>query len=170
VVRVPRLRIGAKPPKRYQRRRSGHDQALDRLAAAFATLGLRWLHRLIGREELRDLAVGQIALSSSLGSPRTSPGELTIARTAADTSLRLAACSIAASESRYRSMTTHSDWSTEVGVILQRSGVLGPHELHRLSGQALVFVDLALMDLEPSDTQKLTQCSVSILLQSHPVS
>jgi hypothetical protein len=60
VVRVPRLRIGAKPPKRYQRRRSGHDQALDRLAAAFATLGLRWLHRLIGREELRDLAVGQI--------------------------------------------------------------------------------------------------------------
>ena len=29
--------------------------------------------------------------------------------------------------------------------------VLGPHDLHRLSGQALVFVDLALMDLEPSD-------------------
>jgi hypothetical protein len=44
----------------------------------------------------------------------------------------------------------------EVGVVLQRSGVLGPHDLHRLSGQALELVELAFVELEPSDTQKLT--------------
>src|SRR4029453_17708630 len=47
----------------------------------------------------------------------------------------------------------------EVGVVLQRSGVLGPHDLHRLSGQALELLELALVELEPSDTQKLTHGS-----------
>ena len=43
----------------------------------------------------------------------------------------------------------------EVGVVLQRSGVLGPHNLHRLSGQALELVELAFVELESSDTQEL---------------
>src|SRR4029453_5851767 len=51
----------------------------------------------------------------------------------------------------------------EVGVVLQRSGVLGPHDLHRLSGQALELLELALVELEPSDTQKLTHGSTSRL-------
>ena len=41
----------------------------------------------------------------------------------------------------------------EVGVELQRSGVLGPHDLHRPSGQALVLVELAFVELESSDTR-----------------
>ena len=40
----------------------------------------------------------------------------------------------------------------EVGVVLQRSSVLGPHDLHRLSGQALELVELAFVDLESGDT------------------
>jgi hypothetical protein len=47
----------------------------------------------------------------------------------------------------------------EVDVVLQRSGVLGPRDLHRLSGQALELVDIALVKLESSDSHKLTQCS-----------
>jgi hypothetical protein len=47
----------------------------------------------------------------------------------------------------------------EVDVVLQRAGVLGPHDLHRLSGQAFELVDIALLKLEPSDTHKLTHCS-----------
>ena len=46
----------------------------------------------------------------------------------------------------------------EVRVVLQRSSVLGPHELHRLSGQALVLVELAFGNPESSDTQGLTHC------------
>jgi hypothetical protein len=47
----------------------------------------------------------------------------------------------------------------EVNVVLQRSGVLGPNDLHALSGQALEVLELALVKLEPSDTLKLTHCS-----------
>jgi hypothetical protein len=47
----------------------------------------------------------------------------------------------------------------EVDVVLQGSGLLGPHDLHALSGQALELLELALVKLEPSDTQKLTHCS-----------
>ncbi len=41
----------------------------------------------------------------------------------------------------------------EVDVVLQRSAVLGPHDLHGLSGQAFELLDLALVELEPSDTE-----------------
>src|SRR5207249_8915450 len=47
----------------------------------------------------------------------------------------------------------------EVGVELQRSAVLGPHDLHGLSGQALVLLDLALVELEASDAYNLTHGS-----------
>jgi hypothetical protein len=47
----------------------------------------------------------------------------------------------------------------EVDVVLQRAGVLIPHDLHGLSGQALELLELALVKLEPSDTQKLTHGS-----------
>jgi hypothetical protein len=47
----------------------------------------------------------------------------------------------------------------EVNVVLQRSGVLGPHDLHALSGQALELLELALVKLESSDALKLTHCS-----------
>jgi hypothetical protein len=47
----------------------------------------------------------------------------------------------------------------EVGVVLQRACVLGPHDLHGLSGQALELLDLALVKLESNDTLKLTHCS-----------
>jgi hypothetical protein len=41
-----------------------------------------------------------------------------------------------------------------------RSGVLGPHDLHGLSGQALELLELAhLVKLEPPDALKLTHCS-----------
>jgi hypothetical protein len=38
--------------------------------------------------------------------------------------------------------------------VLQRSGVLGPHHHHRLSGQALELVELAFVKLESSDTHE----------------
>jgi hypothetical protein len=36
----------------------------------------------------------------------------------------------------------------EVGVVLQRSDVLGPHDFHGLSGQAFEFLELAVVKLE----------------------
>src|SRR6202035_2403719 len=45
----------------------------------------------------------------------------------------------------------------EVDLVLQRSGVLGPHDVHDLRGQALELLDLPLAKLEPSDTLYLTQ-------------
>ena len=47
----------------------------------------------------------------------------------------------------------------EVDRVLQRSGVLGPGDLHGLSRQALELLELALVKLEPSDAQQLTHCS-----------
>ena len=44
----------------------------------------------------------------------------------------------------------------EVNVVLQRAGVLGPHDLHALSGQALELLELVLVKLESSDALKLT--------------
>jgi hypothetical protein len=35
----------------------------------------------------------------------------------------------------------------QVNLVLQRPGVLGPHDLHGLNGQALEFLELALMNL-----------------------
>src|SRR5919204_3830612 len=49
----------------------------------------------------------------------------------------------------------------EVGVVLQRSGVLGLDDLHGLSGQALEILELALVDLEPTDTHQFTHGSAS---------
>ena len=54
----------------------------------------------------------------------------------------------------------------EVDLVLQGSGVLGPHDLHALRRQALELLDLALVKLEPSDTLKLTHCSASSLWRS----
>ncbi len=45
----------------------------------------------------------------------------------------------------------------EVDLILQRSGVFGPHDVHGLRRQALELLDLPLVKLEPSDTFYLTQ-------------
>src|SRR5215217_1032375 len=47
----------------------------------------------------------------------------------------------------------------EVSVVLQRAGVLGPHDLHAPSGQALELLELTLVKLEPNDTLKLTHGS-----------
>jgi hypothetical protein len=40
----------------------------------------------------------------------------------------------------------------DVDAVLQRAGVLGPHDLHASSGQALELLDLALVELGSSDT------------------
>ena len=77
-----------------------------------------------------------------------------------DRSRRFSQCSMAAAESLYRSMTRALGLVVvEVGVELQRSAVLGPHDLHGLSGQALVLLDLALVELEASDAYDLTHGS-----------
>ena len=47
----------------------------------------------------------------------------------------------------------------EVDLVLQRPGVLGPHDLHALSGQALELLELALVKREPGDALKLAHCS-----------
>ena len=47
----------------------------------------------------------------------------------------------------------------EVDVVLQRSGVLGPHDLQALSGQALELLEFALVELESNDSLKLTHGS-----------
>jgi hypothetical protein len=47
----------------------------------------------------------------------------------------------------------------EVNVVFQCAGVLGPHDLHALSGQALELLELALVKLESSDALKLTHGS-----------
>ena len=47
----------------------------------------------------------------------------------------------------------------EVDLVSQRAGVLRPHDLHGLSGQALELLALALVKLESSDTLKLTHRS-----------
>src|SRR5207237_9268813 len=44
----------------------------------------------------------------------------------------------------------------EVGVVLQRAGVLRAHDLHRLSRESLDLLDLALVKLEPHDPEELT--------------
>src|SRR5262249_42564775 len=47
----------------------------------------------------------------------------------------------------------------EVDLVLQRPGVLGPYDLHGLSGQALELLELAVMKPEPTDPLKLTHFS-----------
>ena len=67
---------------------------------------------------------------------------------------------MAASESLYRSMMDALGLVVvEIRVVLQGAGILRPYDLHRLRGQALVLVDLALVDPESSDTQQLTHDS-----------
>jgi hypothetical protein len=44
----------------------------------------------------------------------------------------------------------------EVDVVLQRAGVHGPRDIHGLRGQPLEFLKLALMELDPADTEKFT--------------
>jgi hypothetical protein len=64
-----------------------------------------------------------IALSSALGSPRSSPGLIVV----------------------------------EVDLVMKRSGVLGTHDVDGLRGQALEFLDLSVVKLEPRNTLYLTQ-------------
>ena len=47
----------------------------------------------------------------------------------------------------------------EVGVVSQRAGVLGLDYLHGPRGQPLELLELALVDLESSDTHELTHGS-----------
>ena len=44
----------------------------------------------------------------------------------------------------------------EVGVVLQRPGVLRPHDLHASGGQALELLDVAVVKREPDDALQLT--------------
>jgi hypothetical protein len=89
-------------------------------------------------------------------SPVTEP----VARIAADRSPTCAVCSMSASESLYCSRTMHSGLIVvEVNVVLQRAGVLRPHDLHGLSGQVLELLELALVKRESSDTLKLAHDS-----------
>src|SRR5467141_3484264 len=46
----------------------------------------------------------------------------------------------------------------EVDLVLQGSGVLAPHDLHELGGQALELLELALAELEPTDALDLPDC------------
>ena len=56
---------------------------------------------------------------------------------------------MSASESRYCSRTMHSGLIVaQVDLVLQRHGVLGPHDVHGLNGQALEFLELVLMKQE----------------------
>ena len=58
----------------------------------------------------------------------------------------------------------------EVDLVLQRPGVLGPHDLHGLSGQAVELLELAhFVKLEPADALKLTHCSGLQSLRSRPI-
>jgi hypothetical protein len=45
--------------------------------------------------------------------------------------------------------------AVQVNVVLQGAGVLGPHDLHALSGQALELLELARLTFESSDALKL---------------
>ena len=101
------------------------------------------------------------ALSWAPGSPRSSLETNPAARIAAPSSPRFAACSRSASESLYRSRTMALGLIVaEVHLVLQRPGVLGPDDLHGLSGQALELLERArLVKLEPADALKLTHCS-----------
>ena len=57
---------------------------------------------------------------------------------------------------------------SEVDVVLQRSGVAVPDDLHRLSGQALELAELAFVKLESSDTQELSHGFAPDVSASHP--
>ena len=50
--------------------------------------------------------------------------------------------------------------AVEVEVVSQSAGVLRPHDLHGLIGQAQVLLALALVKLESCDTKKLTHGAV----------
>ena len=78
-------------------------------------------------------------------------------------------------ERRYNDDQQNEAHSPTVDALLRpsksRSGALRPHDLHSLSGQALVLLELALVQLEASDTQKLargsTQTCAVVALVSH---
>jgi hypothetical protein len=101
----------------------------------------------------------KFALRSAPGSPTSSPDSDPVARIGSMRSPTCAACSMSAVgvpvplEDDALGLTV-----IEADVVLQCSGVLGPHDVHALSGQALELLDLALVKREPSDTQKLTHC------------
>src|SRR5438132_4385078 len=119
------------------------------------------LHRLVGREENRDLATGQLLsqLCARLAEEfamydgdrgKDCPEEVAKVRSMLDGRLGVP---VPLKDDALGLIVI------EVDVVLQRAGVLSPHDLHGLSGQALELLDLALVKLEPSDTPKLTHCS-----------
>jgi hypothetical protein len=57
----------------------------------------------------------------------------------------------------------------EVNVVFQRASVLGPHDLHALSGQTLELLELALVKLESSDAVKLIRSLVTLHRRTPPV-
>src|SRR6266508_4115803 len=119
------------------------------------------LHRLVEREELRNLAAGQ--LRSELCTRLTE--ELAVNHGDCREDRRRYVGEVRRVLHGRLGIPVPLDDDAlglivvEVGVVLQRAGVLGPHDLHRLSGQALELLELALVKLEPTDTQKLTHCS-----------
>jgi dihydrofolate reductase len=124
---------------------------------------LRFRHRLVGREQNRDVALGELRsqlfarlteeLAVDHGNDRKDRRrELTEVGGVLDGGLRI---SVPLDDDALGSVLV------EVGVVLQRAGVLGPHDLHRLGGQAQVLVELAFVELESSDTHELTHVSAS---------
>jgi hypothetical protein len=129
--------------------------ALDRQTVA----GERCLHRLVGREE-PDFAVrhhrsercARFTEECAGDQSRRSDGLIEVANVPSVLDERLGV-----------PVPLEDDAlgliGIEVNLVLQRAGVLGPHDLHALSGQALELLDLALVQTEPSDTLKLTHRS-----------
>jgi hypothetical protein len=142
------------------------DQNAATARSSLAQASERCLHRLVGREENRDLAAGQLRsqlcarltedLAVNHGDRRKDcPEEVAKVRGVLDGRLGVPV----PLEDHALGLVV-----VEVDVVLKRSGVLRPHDLHGLSGQALELLELALAKLEASDTQKLTHGSTSRLL------
>jgi hypothetical protein len=119
------------------------------------------LHRQEGREENRDLAVGQLLsqLCARLAADdgdrgKDCPEEVAKVRSMLDGRLGVP---VPLQDDALRLIVI------QVDVVLQRDGVLSPHDLYGLSGQALDLLELALVKPEPSDTP-------SSLTASPPVS
>jgi hypothetical protein len=124
-----------------------------------AQLSGRCLHRLVGREET-DLAIGH--LRSELGARLTE--EFAGVRSRRKDCFHQVAEVRGVLDERLGVPVPLVDDAlglivVEVDVVLQRSGVLDPHDVHTLSGQSLELLKLALVEPEPSDALKLAQPS-----------
>ncbi len=145
----PRL-LGAGPPPPRRGR------AIRRSAPAETSL-----HQLVGREELGDLDAGQVRAELFARLPEEFAVNHGYDR---EDRRRYVTKVFGVADGGLGVLIPLDDDAlglvvVEVGVVLQRSGVLGPHDLHGLSGQPLELLELALVDLESSDTHKLTHDS-----------